>query len=407
MMQIARLVVLSVLTTGASTGAAQPWNFDDALYVTRTQGEGIFHHLESSGRRNIAVSGGAVGVAWEDDHDGTPRVYLAQKAFDSESFEAAVRISGVGEAYEPSLAALNSNGFFAAWEEDGYIHARPIAGRQLGPVTRLGASEATQASVSVRGNRVYVLRSERDGRFSRIRLQVLRLDDTLALASEADCAVDSAPLEDDQFYPASAIAGDELIAAWEDRRPGHTIIMVSSAKLDDVCTFTSPVRISGRRAGEESQYGKGHGVARPALGAFGSSEVLAVWADKRKYWEGYDIYAAGYLGNGRFGPNTKVQDEFGDFARQWHAAVAGDINGRVAVAWDDEREENSDIMLSWREDGGWSEDLPLPDASGDGQQAHPSIVMDAEGNLHVAWVERAEKDGPTRLRYQFGRLAGE
>jgi hypothetical protein len=143
------------------------------------------------------------------------------------------------------------------------------------------------------------------------------------------------------------------------------------------------------------------------LGAFGSSEVLAVWADKRKYWEGYDIYAAGYLGNGRFGPNTKVQDEFGDFARQWHAAVAGDINGRVAVAWDDEREENSDIMLSWREDGGWSEDLPLPDASGDGQQAHPSIVMDAEGNLHVAWVERAEKDGPTRLRYQFGRLAGE
>jgi len=132
-----------------------------------------------------------------------------------------------------------------------------------------------------------------------------------------------------------------------------------------------------------------------------------VWADKRKYWEGYDIYAAGYLGDGRFRPNTKVQDEFGDFARQWHATIAGSINGHVAVAWDDEREGNSDIMLSWFEDGEWSEDLPLPDASGEGQQTHPSIVMDTEGNLHAAWVERMEENGPTRLRYQFGRLAEE
>ena len=77
------------------------------------------------------------------------------------------------------------------------------------------------------------------------------------------------------------------------------------------------------------------------------------------------------------------------------------------MAWDDEREGNSDVMLSWSEDGEWSEDLELHDASGAGQQTHPSIAMDSKGNLHVAWIERAEVNGPTRLRYQFGLIRGE
>jgi len=407
MKRIAQFTVLVVLVVSANLSAAQPWDFDGAIDVTRIYGEGVFHHLESSGRNNIAVSGGTIAVAWEDDHDGTPRIYVSRKDSEGDEFDTAVRISGDAEAYEPSLAALENNGFVVAWEEEGHIHVRLMAGQQLGPTIKLGDSEATQANVSVRGARVYVLHAARDGRFSRILLRVLRIDKALALASEADCAVDPAPLEDDQFYPTAAIAGDELVAAWEDRRPGHTIIMASSATLDDFCALRSPVRISERRAGEGSQYGKGHGVARAALSSFGDSDVLAVWSDKRKYWEGYDVYAAGYVGDGRFGPNMKVQDEFGDFARQWHAAIAGSINGRVAIAWDDEREGNSDIMLSWFEDGEWSEDLPLPDASGEGQQTHPSIVMDAEGNLHAAWVERLEENGPTRLRYQFGRLVEE
>jgi hypothetical protein len=77
------------------------------------------------------------------------------------------------------------------------------------------------------------------------------------------------------------------------------------------------------------------------------------------------------------------------------------------VIWDDEREGNSDVMLSWSEDGTWSEDLPLPGAADAEQQSHPSIVMDAGGNLHAAWIERTEENGPTRLRYQFGRVTQE
>ncbi len=388
----------------AEPGTAQPWQFGETLDVAHEFGTGIFHHLESSGRRNIAISGSTVAVAWEDDHDGTPRVYLALKHVDAGRFDTANQISGNGEAYEPSLAALPDDRFVVAWEEDGRAHARVIGLQRSGPVITLADSEAGQANVSVHGGRIFVLRAQREARFSRIRLHVLRANAAHELSSEVDCAVDPNPLEDHQFYPASAVTTDELIAAWEDRRPGHTIIMASAAKLDDVCTFRPPVRISERRSGEKSEYGKGHGVSRVALGGFGAAPLWAVWADKRHYWEGYDIYAARYEGNGRFGPNIKVQDEFGDFARQWHAAIAGNSDDLLVVAWSDERDGSKDIMLSWSEDGVWSEDMPLPGASGAGQQAHPSVVVDSDGNLHVAWIDRAEENGPTRLRYLFGRI---
>ena len=52
---------------------------------------------------------------------------------------------------------------------------------------------------------------------------------------------------------------------------------------------------------------------------------------------------------------------------------------------------------------GWSDDWPIPDASGKGEQSHPSMVFDAQGNLHIVWVERDKIGGPTRLKYSMGR----
>lgn len=407
MNRLTRATLWAALIAIAEPGIAQPWEFGLALDVTRTYGSGIFHHLESSGRRNIAASGTTVAVVWEDDRDGTPRIYLARKRIDAGEFETATRISGDGEAYEPSVAALSHERFLVAWEEDGHIHARVIAATRLGTTARLTESNAAQASVWAGGNRGYVVSSQREEDFSRIRLLALNVDNKHELTSEADCAVDPAPLQDHQFYPVLTVVGDELVVAWEDRRPGHTIIMASAAALSDMCAFRPPVRISERRRLEKTTYGKGHGVARVALGGFGESDLAAVWADKRNYWHGYDIYGANYISNGRFGANKKVQDEFGDFARQWHVAVAGNSNGTLVAIWDDEREGNTDVMMSWIEDGEWSEDIPVPGASGAGHQNHPTIVLDAESNLHIAWVERADPNAPTRLRYLLGRIAEE
>ncbi|MCU7918526.1 MAG: hypothetical protein KZQ95_09240 [Candidatus Thiodiazotropha sp. (ex Epidulcina cf. delphinae)] len=398
-----RFTTLLVLLAIAFPGWGQAWVFGNPVDVSKVQGEGVFHHLESSGRRNIALSGPAVALTWEDDHDGLPRVYLARKALTARRFDDAVRISGGGEAFEPGIAALSGGRFVIAWEEDAQVYARIAGVGALGPPLRLSRGEAAQASVAVSGDRVFVVRSEREGRWMRIRLRTLRVAGELRLVSEADCVVDSDPLQGDQYYPSPALLGGELVVAWEDRRAGHTIIMAAVSKLDTSCGFSSPQRISHGELERNLPYGKGHGVSRVALASTGGG-LFGVWADKRNFREGYDIYGTAYLGQGRFGDNQRVQDDFAGQARQWHPAIAGESQGRTLVAWTDEREGDSDILLSWSEEGGWSEDMPLPGASGPGEQTHPSIVLGADGGLHAAWIERQRVNGPTRLRYAYGRV---
>ena len=383
---------------------AAAWQFDKPVEVTSVTGPRLFHHLESAGRRNIAVSGDSVAVVWEDERDGTPRIYLAQKKLADEGFGAEIVISGKGEAFEPSLVAMGGGRFAVAWEEEGRVHARVVAEGIPGPVYRVAAADAVQASLAANGDEVFLAAAERNGRFARIMLHRLRIGGDTSLSETSRCAVDAEPPEDEQLYPTPVVSRGQVIVAWEDRRPGHTIIMAGVSKADKPCGFQPPHRISLRpKRGQKMPYGKGHGVARVAMAGYGPSGVFAAWADKRDFREGYDIYGAALQEGGRFGDNERVQDEFGGVARQWHTSVAGHPDGTLVVAWDDERDGDANVMLSWREGGEWSEDTVLPGAGGSGEQVHPSITLDADGNLHVAWVERDTIDGPTRLRYAFGR----
>jgi hypothetical protein len=260
----------------------------------------------------------------------------------------------------------------------------------------------------VQGSQVFLVYSQPEGRLSRIWLQRLGIDG-LALTPGRTCAVDSEPAKDAQLYPALVSLGDDILVAWEDRRFGHTVIMATHTRSGERCGFVSPQRISEARAQRNLNYGKGHGVARVAMARYGEKQALAVWADKRDFREGYDIYAADYQAGELvlFGPNQKVQDSFGGVAQQWHASVAGDAAGQLVVAWDDTRDGDANIMYSWRENGEWSDDLVLPGAGGPGQQNHPSVILDTAGNLHLAWVERATIDGASTLHYVFGRASKE
>lgn len=399
---VAALLALSLGTTPAR---ADLWEFSPPLEVTDTTGERIFHHLESAGRRNVAVSAGVVAVAWEDDRDGTPRVYLARKGLDDAGFGESLRVSGEGEAYEPSLVAVGDGRFALAWEEDGQVHARVVAADRLGPVFRVANDDSVQASLAWHDGDLLLAAAEREARFSRIVLHRLKIDPELALRERRACPVEAAAPKDEQLYPSMAVQAGRVVVAWEDRRPGHTIIMAAASPVAAPCKFSPVQRISqrdGDGAGRNMPYGKGHGVARVALAAFGAESVFAAWADKRNFREGYDIWGAPWQPATGFGANERVQDDFGGVAQQWHATVAGHPDGTLVVAWDDERDGSPSVVMSWREDGVWSDDVVLPGAGGPGEQANPSIVLDADGNLHAAWVERAETGGPTRLRYAFG-----
>jgi len=379
---------------------AQPWQFSRPVDVTSGNLPGVFHHLNSSGRHNIAVSGNTVAIAWEDNRNGTPSVYVARKDRDATAF-TEIKVSGNGEAYEPSLVALPNDRFAVAWEEDGKIRARIISASTAGPVFTLDG-QATQASLTMSNQELLLVYAAQQDRYSRIRLQHFAIDGA-RLQARDNCPVDAKAPVDDQLYPTAVSLANRLVVAWEDRRPGHTIIMAARTLPDATCRFTAPQRISKKSSsGPRMPYGKGYGVARVAMHSFGNGQLLAAWADKRNFREGYDIYAALYQNSDKlFGKNMKVQDPFGGVAQQWHPAVAGDAAGTVVVAWDDNRDGDPNIMLSWLEDGSWSDDLTVPGASGSGEQNQPSIILDTNGDLHLAWIERQTLNGPTRLRYLY------
>jgi hypothetical protein len=384
---------------------AQPWTFTDAVDVTTAAGEGIFHHLESSGRRNVAVSGNTVAVVWEDNRTGDPSVYLARKSIQDTSFSHAIKISSKGDAFEPSLVALDDNRFAIAWEEDEKIFARLVTAEGPGPVLMVTEQPGYQASLVRHGQQLIGLYAQKERRYQRVRMQILAIAGK-TLQKQQDCPVDATMPGDDQLYPTATSLGDRILAAWEDRRPGHTIIMAAQSAANKPCRFTSPQRISEAMPGRGS-YGKGHGVARVALARYGPDKILAAWADKRDFREGYDIYAAFYQAGNKnlFGANVKVQDDFGGVAQQWHPTVSGDDSGRLIVAWDDKRDGNANIMMSWHSADGWSDDHTVPVASGQGEQQHPSVCLDREGNLHLVWLHRATTGGETRLYYTYGKLA--
>lgn len=379
--------------------SAEQWVFSEPVLVT-AEGKGqVFHHLESSGRRNVAVSGETVAISWEDDRDDTPRVYIAQKQIAETDFSVELLISGDGEAYEPSIIGLSDEKFMLAWEENEQVMARITGPQGPGPVIRLSAKSGGQPSLSRYGDEVIVVWSERDGRFGHIRMAQLDIDSSQQLNVKNSCAADKAPVEDEQLYPAVAVMADEVVVAWEDRRPGHTVIMAAQGKP---CELSKPLRISDKIEQRSMTYGKGHGVSRVVLTGYGTASLLAVWADKRDFREGYDIFSANYTPAKGFTANVRVQDEFGGVARQWHPTVSGHNDGSLLVAWTDEREGNSDIMLSVFADDEWGEDMPLAGAASEAEQSHPSILLDDAGRLHIAWVERDKRDAPTRLRYMLG-----
>ena len=396
-------VFLVFIFLWSNSAYSQQWQFTEVISVSQHPPGHYFHHLESSGRRNIAVSNDIVAVTWEDDRDNTARIYLALKKPEEKNFTSEIQLSGNDDAFEPTITNLTKNHFAISWEENQTIHVRIVDASslknvRLSSIFTVKQSVGGQANIVSENNRLFIVYSHQKRSFPQIALTVLDFD-RLQIKSARYCLIEPQAIKTEQFYPVAQIVKDNLIVAWEDRRHGHSVILSSKSHLASPCQFSEPQRISQNFPLPDTPYGKGSGVARVALASFDKSQLMAVWADKRNFSEGYDIYSASYENLKNWSDNRPVQDEFGGVARQWHASIAGHSKGQLIAAWTDEREGTGDIFYSSLFQGSWSEDRPVPGASGDGEQNHPSITMDSRGNIHLVWIERSEVGSTTQLYY--------
>lgn len=384
--------LLAVLVWPAQAG----WDWSEPLTVNSVQGTAIFPHLESANRQNVAVAGDTVGVVWEDNRDGSPQCYLAIKPATATTFQPEIRLSQ-DECYEPVVIALGAERFVAAWEEAGKVHAQLVPGDAA---IRLGDADAAHATLAAGNGQLYAAWAEQAGRFRRIVVARLQAGPQTLKVDTRHPVEDRTPA-DEQGWPALAVAGDgSLSVAWEDRRERHTVPMVSHSR--DGVRFAPPRRLTDQKSGSTEGLGAGTGAMRPTLAAWGERGVAAVWLDKRDFLSGYDVYAALDDGTRHFGRNIQVQDSFGDNMTQWHARIVGDAAGRLLAVWDDARDGSPDVWLSEWNGTDFDDDLAVPAAAGAGAQSDPAAALDAAGNLHLVWLDRAAEPGLTRIRYVRG-----
>lgn len=406
---MARLLLCGLGWWMALPVLAEPWVFGDKIAVTPTDKPGIFQHIDSAGRKNIAVSGDTVAVIWEDNRTGVPQVYVAFKSIGSPAFEPAWRVSDAMPgahalaAFEPVIVGLARGRFLMGWEQDNGVWVRSGGPNGLDPAIKLsGKEEAGQVTLATGARGSHVAWAQRQGRYRQIMATsiVVHAPNSAVRAAPAR-PVDRAPPTNEQLYPALAVSAQGVVIAWEDRRDGHTKLLASFAETGKAFGAATELNEVVQKS---TEYGSGNGVTRAALASFDADRVGAVWMDKRGFRTGYDVYAARSLDGGRrFGKNEIVQDPFGDNFSQWHVAIGGNAGGVLAAVWDDDRDGSSDILLSWPTLDGWNDNQAVAPASGAGEQTNPAVAIDSRGNLHLVWVDAPGKDQPTRIFYALGK----
>jgi hypothetical protein len=381
--------------------ALSGWTFSEKTAITAAPKDGVFHHLEGAGRRHIALSEGLVAVVWEDNSSADPQVYASLKPKTQQVFEKPLQLSTGDEAYEPAIAALSAGRFVVVYEQDGKIFARLLDQQGVGPALQLSTATAANASVTAYDDLALAVWREKNPQGYTLKVIRLRPAESGQLSSDGLFQVEAEAVATPMLMPAITMNQSTVCIAWEDRRAGHTRLLYSLSDLADI-KFSKPGYLNEFYS-NRNEYDKGNGVTRIAMARFAEDEVLAAWMDKRKGGSGYGIYAAlASDGGAQFGPNEKVHSEQGEQLPHYNPAVSGNKLGDFVVAWDDFRQGDSDIWLSfYNDDSEWGSDVLASVASGAGEQTHASVTMDEQGGLHLVWVEREDRNAPSRLWYSY------
>ncbi|MBL6998366.1 MAG: hypothetical protein ISR73_00800 [Gammaproteobacteria bacterium] len=382
--------------------ASGDWVFASRTPVTAQASVAVFHHLEGAGRKHIALSQQTLAVVWEDDHSGSPQIYITYKALAGERFSAEQSVSSGTEAYEPAVTGLSGNRFAMTWEQDGAVFLRSAYDQQLSPALKLSEAAGSHASIASFANSAYVVWREQRATGWSLWVAVIAVAADGQLTLTGKNRIEAEDIASTLLFPAIAANSTGLVVAWEDRRAGHTRLNYSFSHNHGAAF--SPPKYLNEFYSNRNQYDKGSGVTRVALSSYAQNEFLAAWMDKRRGNNGYGIFAAQAY-DGSFGPDEKVHSAQGDELAHNNPATSGNARGDFVVVWDDFRAGNSDIWISrYTEDSVWSEDISPAPASGSGEQTHAAVALDEEGGLHLLWIERETVDAPSRLWYSLGSM---
>ena len=177
-------------------------------------------------------------------------------------------------------------------------------------------------------------------------------------------------------------SGERLLLTWQDSRTGKARIF-AVASSDGGVTWSSPDRVDHLAADSQASAGP------PATVLGSDGEAFAVWQDGRNGRD--DIYVGRSPDGGRTWETEDTRLDMDDpgTAVSRSPTIARGEDGRVAVAWEDDRAGYERIYLRVRAPGNsaaWSPEMVLtPSGQGTKGAKTPSLLWGKAGALYVAW----------------------
>lgn len=193
-------------------------------------------------------------------------------------------------------------------------------------------------------------------------------------------------------------AGDRLVVIWQDKRTGRDRIYAVSSG-DAGATWTAPTRVDHLPDDLATD------AFGPAVVASPTGEVLVAWHDGRHGRN--DIFVGRSTDGGRTweDKDTRLDMDEPGVGMSRFATIAKAPDGRIAVAWEDDRNGYEGVYLRVRSAADpltWGPEIVVEPAGPKKGSRTPMALWGSDGRLYLTWEVWDYSSGPMSVMKQVG-----
>ncbi len=196
-------------------------------------------------------------------------------------------------------------------------------------------------------------------------------------------------------------AGDRLLLVWHDTRTGRDR-MYSATSADDGRTWTAPLRID--HLPDEQASPQVVDATAPSVLFTGNGQAMVAWQDMRNTREDIFLGVSSDWGRSWSATDQRMDTDEPGTAISRYPKLALAPDGRVALAWEDDRAGHEGIYLRVRSAGSnpqWGPEVLIAAPRGKTGARIPELAWVADG-LYIAWENWDHTAGPSRIVKTIG-----
>jgi hypothetical protein len=377
--------------TGTILARATPGGWQTLVEIMPTEKDA------TAGMPDLAIgSSGRMAVAyqwWRRLPTSSKQIRVARSSDGGKTWaQPATAVDMSGKAFSPKAAWGSDDNLVVVWDDeqrsnrvwDVYTRRSPDGGVTWEPEQLLSRfPQHTPTDAYIRPELI----SDGDKRFWAVWTGIRSARSRVYLNRSTDGGRTwTHPLElsgrSDSVYNNRIVrSGEHLLVVWQDKRTGQErLYAVTSA--DGGVTWSAPARIDHLPDDLQTN------AFAMTLTMSPEREVLVTWNDGRNGRD--DIFVGRSADGGRTWDDKDVRldmDEAGT-AMSRFPSIARAPDGRIAVAWEDDRAGYEGVYVRIRSAGPeprWGPEILVEGPNQKKGARQPAVVWAADGSLHVAW----------------------